>query len=186
MRRTARWPRGAGGTAAGAAVGAGGAAAAMAGVAAGLTDVAPYLAAGTGAQVLLGALSYLLPVQLGRGPASVKAANARVDRGAVFRVATANVMLLLCAAPVPSWVRVIASVVFLAVLLAFVPLAASAARAARAAAHTRTAPPRSTILSIASWVTTKDGKTVSLSMTRGCQAPPTICRIRFRARLTPA
>ena len=129
------------GTAAGAAVGAGGAAAAMAGVAAGLTDVAPYLAAGTGAQVLLGALSYLLPVQLGRGPASVKAANARVDRGAVFRVATANVMLLLCAAPVPSWVRVIASVVFLAVLLAFVPLAASAARAARAAAHTRTAPP---------------------------------------------
>lgn len=108
-------------------------------IATALNNVAPFLAAGAGAQVLLGALSYLLPVQVSRGPASVKAANAWMDRGAAFRVATANLMLVLCAAPVPSWVRVIASSVYLAVLLAFVPLAIRAARGARAAAHTRTA-----------------------------------------------
>lgn len=117
------------GTTVGSAAGAG----PMAAVATGLNDVAPYLAAGAGAQVLLGALSYLLPVQLSRGPASVKAANAAIDRGAAFRVATANVMLLLCVAPTPSWVRVIASSVYLAVMLAFAVCAARAARAARTA-----------------------------------------------------
>ena len=41
----------------------------------------PALAAGFGAQVLLGALSYLIPVALGGGPTPVRAANAALDRG---------------------------------------------------------------------------------------------------------
>ncbi|MGH3413122.1 MAG: multicopper oxidase domain-containing protein, partial [Marmoricola sp.] len=41
----------------------------------------PGLAAGFGAQVLLGALSYLVPVTVGGGPAGVRAANTVLDRG---------------------------------------------------------------------------------------------------------
>ena len=45
-----------------------------------LDALAVPLAAGFGAQVLLGALSYLIPVVLGGGPAAVRAANAELER----------------------------------------------------------------------------------------------------------
>ncbi|MGO1509403.1 MAG: multicopper oxidase domain-containing protein [Actinomycetales bacterium] len=98
-----------------------------------LDTVAPLLAAGAGAQVLLGAMSYLLPVQLSRGPASSRAANAAMDRGAVFRVALANSMLVVYVLPVPSAVRVLASVAYLGAMVAFVPLTVGSVRAARRA-----------------------------------------------------
>jgi nitrite reductase (NO-forming) len=84
--------------------------------------VTPLLAAAFGAQVLLGALSHLIPVALGGGPAVTRRTHASMDRGAALRVTGANAGLLVCALPVPSLVRVLSSVVVLACLAAFVPL----------------------------------------------------------------
>lgn len=92
--------------------------------------VAPF-AVGFAAQILVGSLSYLLPVVLGGGPATARRTAAELDRGSVLRVVLVNGGLLLFAAPVPSAVRVLASFVVLAALVAFLVLAARAVRAAR-------------------------------------------------------
>jgi nitrite reductase (NO-forming) len=92
--------------------------------------VAPF-AIGFAAQVLVGSLSYLMPVVLGGGPSTARRTGAELDRGAVLRVALLNGGLVLFAAPVPSAVRVLASFVVLAVLLAFLVLAGRAVLAAR-------------------------------------------------------
>lgn len=92
--------------------------------------VAPF-AVGFAAQILVGSLSYLLPVVLGGGPATARRTAAELDRGALLRVVLVNGGLLLFAAPVPSAVRVLASFVVLAALVAFLVLAARAVRAAR-------------------------------------------------------
>lgn len=95
--------------------------------------IAPYLAAGFGAQILLGALSYLLPVSVSSGPASVRAANLAMDKGASFRIVAANGALLVCLLPVPSLVRVLASVLYLAVMASFIVLIFFTSKAARIA-----------------------------------------------------
>ncbi|TKJ32170.1 multicopper oxidase domain-containing protein [Blastococcus sp. CCUG 61487] len=93
----------------------------------------PFLAAGFGAQVLLGALSYLIPVALGGGAVPVRAVNEVLDRGGALRIAVVNAGLLVCVLPVPSLVRVLASMLVLAGLAAFVPLLFLAIRAGRRA-----------------------------------------------------
>ncbi|HEY5978405.1 MAG TPA: multicopper oxidase domain-containing protein [Microlunatus sp.] len=93
----------------------------------------PFLAAGFAAQVLLGALSYLVPVALGGGPTPVRVANAVMDRGAPLRLVVTNAGLLLCALPVPSTVRVLASILVLLALASTVPLLLLAVRASRRA-----------------------------------------------------
>ncbi len=93
----------------------------------------PFLAAGFAAQVLLGALSYLVPVALGGGPTPVRAAHLVLDRAAALRVVVANAGLLVCALPVPSMVRVLASMLVLAALAATLPLLLLAIRASREA-----------------------------------------------------
>ncbi|TDC86316.1 copper oxidase [Actinomadura sp. 7K507] len=93
----------------------------------------PFLAAGFGAQVLLGALSYLVPVALSRGPASARAANTVLDRGGALRIVMINAGLLVCVLPVPSLVRGLASVLVLGGLAAFLPLLFLAIRASRTA-----------------------------------------------------
>ncbi|WP_225860341.1 multicopper oxidase domain-containing protein [Streptomyces triticiradicis] len=80
------------------------------------------LAAGWIAQVLLGALSFLVPVVLGGGPAAVRAATAGLERAWPARLAVTNAALLLCVLPVPSMVRVACSSLLLAVLLHFLVL----------------------------------------------------------------
>ncbi|WP_350275774.1 hypothetical protein [Kribbella sp. HUAS MG21] len=89
----------------------------------------PFLAAGFGVQLLLGALSYLIPVALGGGPGPVRAANDVLDRLAATRVVAANGALLVSALPVPAAVRVSCSVVVLAALASFLPLLILAIRA---------------------------------------------------------
>lgn len=91
--------------------------------------VAGVLAVGFAAQLLSGALSYLLPSVLGGGPAAVRAARRWFDRAATLRLATINGGLLLWLLPAPSWVRVTVSTVVLAALAAFVPLAVGGLRA---------------------------------------------------------
>lgn len=99
----------------------------------------PALAAGFGAQVLLGALSYLVPVALGGGPSPARAANTVLDRAGAFRVVLVNAALVVCLLPVPPLVRVACSVLVLVGLASFVPLlvlSVRASRRARAAAGT--------------------------------------------------
>ncbi|WP_078913911.1 multicopper oxidase domain-containing protein [Streptomyces sp. NRRL S-37] len=80
------------------------------------------LAAGWIAQVLLGALSFLVPVVLGGGPTAVRAATAGLERAWPARLTVTNAALLLCVLPVPSVVRVVCSVLLLAMLLHFLVL----------------------------------------------------------------
>jgi len=108
----------------------------FAGVAALLGQVVPFLAAGFAAQVLVGALSYLVPVVLGGGPTPVRIGTAEFDRLGALRVSTANAALLVCALPVSSLMRVIASVLYLAAMASFLVVVAAAMRAQRRAKAT--------------------------------------------------
>jgi nitrite reductase (NO-forming) len=67
-----------------------------------LSALTPFLAAGFGGQVLLGALSYLVPSVLGGGPARVRAANAVVENAGLLRLMLVNVGLLLALGPLPE------------------------------------------------------------------------------------
>lgn len=96
-----------------------------------LSSLTPFLAAGFAAQVLLGALSYLVPVVLGGGPAPVRAANRVFDSAGALRVTVVNLGLLVCVLPVPSLVRVLTSVLVLVALASFVPLLFRAIGASR-------------------------------------------------------
>ncbi|MDN5797500.1 MAG: multicopper oxidase domain-containing protein [Intrasporangium sp.] len=73
-------------------------------------------------QVLLGALSYLLPVVIGGGPSVLRAGMAELERWSTLRVAVANLGLALCLLPVPSLVRVVLSVLTLVALAVSIPL----------------------------------------------------------------
>ncbi|MCK6211813.1 multicopper oxidase domain-containing protein [Georgenia sp. EYE_87] len=97
----------------------------------GLGLLAAPFAAGFAGQVLLGALSYLAPVMLGGGPSVVRAVNEEMDRGAVARVVTVNLCLIMFVVPVPSLVRVTTSMLGLAAMAAFLVLLARALRARR-------------------------------------------------------
>ncbi len=98
----------------------------------------PFLAAGFGAQVLLGALSYLVPMALGGGPAAVRAGNSVLDRGGALRIVLVNGGLAISVFPVPSTVRVLSTILVLGGLAAFVPLLVLAIKASR---HAKNAGP---------------------------------------------
>lgn len=83
------------------------------------------LGGGFVAQVLLGALAYLLPMALGGGPASVRERTARLDARWAQRVTMTNLALAVYLLPVPPLVRVTTSLLLLAALLQFlIPAAA--------------------------------------------------------------
>jgi len=87
------------------------------------------LAGGFAAQVLLGALSYLVPVVAGGGPVATRAATAALDRGAAWRVSIITCGIAVWAMPVPSLVAVAASTIALVGFASFLPLLALALRA---------------------------------------------------------
>ena len=89
------------------------------------------LAAGFAAQVLLGALSFLVPVVLGGGPMILRGTQARMDRGNALRAVLINLGLVVCVLPVPSRVRVLVSVLVLGAFAAFLPLLVTAVLYAR-------------------------------------------------------
>ena len=80
------------------------------------------MAAGFAAQVLLGALSFLVPVVLGGGPNILRGTQARMDRGNVLRVVLVNAGLLVAVLPVPSQVRLLTALLALCAFAAFLPL----------------------------------------------------------------
>jgi len=95
----------------------------------GLAWLVPPFAVGFAAQIVLGALSYLLPVVLGGGPFAARASAAVLDRGAMFRVLSINAGILLYLLPVPSLVKVVVSLFVFGVLLSFLILAVASIRA---------------------------------------------------------
>ncbi len=100
-----------------------------AGVVADFGPVVAVLVVGFATQLLLGALSYLLPSVLGGGKRAVRAAQHHFDRWATARLVVVNAGLALCLLPVPALVRVVVSVLVLVALAAFVPLMVAGLRA---------------------------------------------------------
>jgi len=84
------------------------------------------LAAGFAAQVVLGALSFLVPVVLGGGPTIVRGTQARMDQANMLRVVLVNAGLVAGILPVPSPVRWMVWVLVLGAFASFLPLLASA------------------------------------------------------------
>ncbi len=89
------------------------------------------LLVGFAAQLLLGALSYLLPVVLGGGPSVVRTTTAILERGGAARVTVVNLGLL-------GWIllptergRTLCAALVIVVLAAFLPLALRAVLLAR-------------------------------------------------------
>ena len=99
--------------------------------AAGVETLVPYFAIGFAAQILLGALSYLVPVVLGGGPAALKATAAELDRGGLFRVVVVNGALALSLLPISSTLTVALSVLIVATLAGFLVLFTRALRVNR-------------------------------------------------------
>ena len=105
--------------------------------------VGPVLV-GFAAQVLVGALSYLVPVVLGGGPAAVRRTTAIMGWAGPARLVVTNAGLALWLLPSPSLVKVLVSMAVLVALAATVPLmigaAISANRAKDAPVAARPAP----------------------------------------------
>ena len=97
-----------------------------------LTSAAGRLTAavlvGSVLQILLGSLSYLLPVMAGGGPAAMRWRNTRADTATFTRLVSVNLGLLVCVLPSPSVVRVIASTIVLLSLFATVGVLITAMR----------------------------------------------------------
>ncbi len=73
-------------------------------------------------QILIGALSYLVPTVIGGGPSVVRAAHLRFDRYAVLRVVVVNAGLVGLVLPTPSSVQAACFGLAVVGLAAFVPL----------------------------------------------------------------
>jgi len=105
-------------------------------------DVADHLAVpllvGFGAQVLLGALSYLIPVVLGGGPAAARLTIAALDTGARTRLVLINTGVLAFTLPLPTALRTALGLAGLAAMAAFLPLVVRAVLSRRANAPRRT------------------------------------------------
>ena len=91
---------------------------------------APLLV-GFAAQLLVGALSHLVPVVLGGGPTAARATGGVLDTAARSRVVVVNVGVLVAVCPVPDAVRNVVSAVVLLTLASFLPLAVRAVVVAR-------------------------------------------------------
>jgi len=84
-----------------------------------VNQIVPFLAAGFAAQVLVGALSYLIPVVVGGGPTPVRVGTRVFDTGGALRIAVANAALVVCALPVSSLMRVVASLLYFVAIASY-------------------------------------------------------------------
>lgn len=87
------------------------------------------LLVGFGAQLLMGTMAYLLPTRVGGGPGAVATGLAIHDRAGMFRFGLINAGLAVWLLSDQSWLKVIASILALGALAAFLILAPVAAKA---------------------------------------------------------
>jgi nitrite reductase (NO-forming) len=90
----------------------------------------PFVA-GFVAQLVVAALSYLIPVVIGGGPVATRCMNYELDRFGVFRAIAANGALLIGLLPLPAPVHITLIALAAVALVAVIPLAIRAAVAAR-------------------------------------------------------
>lgn len=102
---------------------------------------AAVLGAGFAVQILVGALSYLLPSVLGGGPSVVRAGQAWFDKAGGVRLIATNGGLALWLLPTPSWVKVAGSSLALVAAASFLPLMVLGLRASIAARAAASAEP---------------------------------------------
>ncbi len=98
-----------------------------------LAWVTPAVAAGFAAQMLVGALSYLLPVALGGGPSVARQTNASMRRAGPLRIVLVNGGLILALLPTPDLVTQLGWALVVAGLAGFVILVLDTSRIARKA-----------------------------------------------------
>jgi len=91
-------------------------------------------------QILLGALTFLIPVVLGGGPAAVRATIAILDRGDLMRLAATNVGLAMAVVPLPNEVRLAGGAIALVGAASFLPIAGLAVVRNRQAKANRPTP----------------------------------------------
>ena len=87
--------------------------------------VTPIFVVGFLLQLLLGAMSYLLPQRMGGGPAVVRASNKEFSRFAAARVTAVNLALLIFMMPssmVGQSIKIAVAIVGALALMAFIPL----------------------------------------------------------------
>lgn len=97
-----------------------------------LRPLTPLFTVGFLLQLLLGAMSYLLPVRMGGGPAAVRAANKEFNRFTIGRITIINLCLIIFALPADltgTWVRTLTSLLGALTLAAYLPLALRGVRA---------------------------------------------------------
>lgn len=99
-------------------------------ISAALPLIGGVFAAGFGLQLLLGALTYLVPSVMGGGRSVVRAGQSELHRGTTFRIVVVNAALILWLLPSPSWVKVLATVLGAFTAAAFLPLVMRGARRA--------------------------------------------------------
>ncbi len=98
-----------------------------------LPTIGGVFAAGFGAQLLFGALTYLVPSVMGGGPSVVRAGQSALHKWTTFRLVVPNLAIVLWLLPSPSWVKVLATSVGALVMATFLPLLViGAVRSARA------------------------------------------------------
>ncbi|MEL4358014.1 MULTISPECIES: multicopper oxidase domain-containing protein [unclassified Luteococcus] len=107
-----------------------------------LRGTVPALLVGFLLQVVIGALSYLVPVVLGGGPAMVRATTAVFERGAIARLGMVNLSLALFCLPIASVWKVTTSTLAFVGLTLFLPLLVRAWRLRRAGAPPQVSEPR--------------------------------------------
>ena len=99
--------------------------------------VTPIFVVGFLLQLLLGAMSYLLPQRMGGGPAVVRASNKEFSRFAAARVTAVNLALLIFMMPssmVGQSIKIAVAIVGALALIAFIPLMV---RGVKASVNTR-------------------------------------------------
>ena len=96
-----------------------------------LDHLAGPLLIGFAAQILLGALSFLIPVVLGGGPATARTTNAILGRAGVIRLVAINGGLVVSLLPVGETAHQVAALVVLLGLASFLPLAIASAVVSR-------------------------------------------------------
>ncbi|MDA8439265.1 MAG: hypothetical protein M0Z51_10475 [Propionibacterium sp.] len=94
-------------------------------VAHGYGTIAAVAAFGFGLQLMVGALSYLIPVVLGGGPSVVRAVQHRVERWGVARIVGLNLAVLTWLIPVPDPVRIALRTFGVVAVALFVPIMVS-------------------------------------------------------------
>jgi nitrite reductase (NO-forming) len=87
----------------------------------GLHPLVLPLAAGFAAQIVLGAMSFLVPVVLGGGPNILRGTQKRMDRFSAFRASLINAGLFVCLLPLPSGARLPASILVIGAFASFLP-----------------------------------------------------------------